>query len=194
MAPPGSPDEHAEAEERNRELVERVREGDPRAYDAFIREHWKPLVHFIAQSVRSVEDAKDLAQEAFFRVWDKRRSLRPNASLRAYLFHIARNLGLDENRRRRVRERWSVEAERLNAEPGYAAEALDALQHAELMHLVRRAVDSLPPRRRQALTLVHVHGFSYKEAAGIMAIAPQTLADQVAAAIAQLRRMLVRSS
>src|SRR5437016_4267795 len=53
-----------------------------------------------------------------------------------------------------------------------------------------RAIAGLPGRRREAFTLVHVQQLSYREAAEVMGIAPQTVANQVAAALAQLRCQL----
>jgi len=177
--------------ERDRALIDRIRAGDTGAFDGFIQEQWKPLVYFVSQSVGNVDDAEDLAQEVFFRIWSRRRGLRPEARLRAYLFQIARNLVIDHFRKRRVRDRWARDRARATTEVDPTPETLELLTREELLAAVEAAIARLPPRRREAFTLVHTHGFSYRDAASIMGIAPQTLADQVSAALGQLRRWLV---
>jgi RNA polymerase sigma-70 factor, ECF subfamily len=173
--------------------AERLRAGDRIAFDAFITAHWAPLVHYIRDRVRVLEHAQDLAQESFARVWEQRERLDPSRSVVAYLYRVARNLVIDELRKLDVRRRWEEEA--LLDEPGaglgtFGPGPLQRLEAEETLAALTRAIDTLPVRRREAFLLVHAHGLSYREAAEVMGTAPQTVANQVAAALAEVRRIL----
>ena len=105
-----------------------------------------------------------------------------------YLYQIARNLVIDEYRKAEVRERWSAELEA----SGVVAfpTPLELLEHKQLLATVRRVIQELPERRREAFVLVHLQKLSHRQAADVMGTSPQTVANQVTAALAQLRRAL----
>jgi RNA polymerase sigma factor (sigma-70 family) len=171
----------------------RLREGDTRAFDGFIREHWAPVVFFLKQRVGQLEHAQDLAQESFARLWERRSTIDPSRSVVTYLYRIARNLAIDELRKLEVRRRWEEEARLASTHDAAADGAAGPLR---LMH-ERKALDTLaglieglPERRREAFVLVHVQGLSYREAAEVMGNAPQTVANQATTALAELRLAL----
>jgi len=172
------------------ELAERIRRGDEAALDRLLESHWSPLVAYVAGRVRDVELAKDIAQEAFVRLWERRHAIDPSRSVVAYLYQVARRRAIDELRRQDVHARWA-ERERWVASGATAQDApLTRLAEAEALAAVARAIAVLPARRREAFTLVHVQDLSYRQAADVMGTAPQTVANQVTAALAQLRREL----
>ena len=106
----------------------------------------------------------------------------------AWLYQTARNLAVDELRKIEVRRRWR-EAQP-DVEFASPPTPLQAAENRDVLEALRRALDALPDRRREAFTLVHLHGLSIREAAEVMGSAPQTVANQVAAAVAELRRSL----
>lgn len=159
--------------------------GDTTAFDAFLKLHWTPLIRYATLFLGSVDDAQDIVQEAFVRLWEQRAELRASGSIRAYLYQIARNLAINEQKRRDLHRRLeSRETERLLPRLATPAQALDA---SELEAVVRLAVESLPARRREAFVLAHLDDLPHREIAGIMDIAPQTVANQISAALAELR-------
>lgn len=167
-----------------------MRRGDERAFQRFLDEHWARLVSYIVGRVGDAELAKDIAQDAFMRLWQQRRELDPDRSITAYLYKTALHRTIDELRKREVRARWSERAREAPPPTEASDSPLRRLVDRELLQAVQRAIDRLPDRRREALTLVHVQDLSYREAAEAMGNAPQTVANQVAAALAQLRSEL----
>jgi len=171
-------------------LGERIRRGEEQALDQLLEDRWAPLVTYVAARVGDIELAKDIAQDAFVRLWEHRREIDPRRSVAAYLYQMARSRAIDELRKRVVRARW-LEREQLGApSPGEEGNPLRQLADREVLGILERAIAGLPARRREAITLVHVQGLSYKQAAEVMGSAPQTVANQVAAALAELRRDL----
>jgi len=171
-------------------LAERIRQGDERAFDRLLEERWALLVAYIVGHVGDVELAQDIVQDAFVRLWERRRDIDPSRSLVAYLYQMARRRAIDELRREEVRKRWAERERRLTAEATITDAPLRRITDREVLAAVERAIAGLPGRRREAFTLVHVQDLSYRQAAAVMGSAPQTVANQVAAALAQLRREL----
>ncbi|WP_423141442.1 sigma-70 family RNA polymerase sigma factor [Parablastomonas sp. CN1-191] len=127
--------------------------------------------------------ADDLVQETAIKAWTARERFNPGTNMRAWTFVILRNHYRSEIRRnRRQGEYDEAAAERILI--------TDAGQEAPL-HLndMQRALQKLPPERREALLLVGAGGFSYEEAAAICECAVGTMKSRVArgrAALAQL--------
>lgn len=170
-----------------RELAERIRAGDLSGFNAFLQENWAGVVRYIASFLGSTDEAKDIAQEAFVRLWEGRSGLRPNTSARPYLYRIARNLALNERRRRELQ--YVLEAQRARDRPSVRTPAWE-LELTELRALIERAIESLPERRREAFVLAHLQDVPHREIAEIMGISPQTVANQISLALAQLRESL----
>src|SRR2546429_607737 len=79
------------------ELVwaDRIRAGDVDAFEALYRKYWQPLYAFAFRYVRSKEDAEEVAQEVFFRIWRGRAQWIPAGAVRNYLYLAVRNAGRD---------------------------------------------------------------------------------------------------
>jgi RNA polymerase sigma-70 factor, ECF subfamily len=171
-------------------LARKLRDGDLIAFDGFVRAQWPRLVYYLADRVRLRDLAEDLAQEALARVWQHRQRLDPASSVVSYLYQTARNLAIDELRKVEVRRKWREQEQRLLFDPGEGVTPLQQVENREALDALRRALEALPQRRREAFLLVHVQQLSRGEAAEVMGNSPQTVANQVAAALVELRRAL----
>jgi len=169
------------------EQTQQIRKGSTAAFDAFLKEYWRLLVEYMGSFVESVDEAEDLAQEAFLRVWSRRDTLDASRCLRSYLYQTARNLAI--NRARDLALHRRLEARELSR-PLPAATPERVLEVEELRVLVQHALDALPARRREAFILAHLQNLSHIEIAQVMGIAPQTVANQISVALSTLRRNL----
>jgi RNA polymerase sigma-70 factor, ECF subfamily len=164
-----------------------VRAGSARAFEAVVEAHWSPTAWYAQHLVGDSDQASDVAQEAFTRLWQLRGEWEPTGSVRVWLLRTARNLIVSEARRRAVRARWAGRAHWNQKQP---STPLQEMERTELREAIQLAVQSLPPRRREVFTLFHVQDLSYREIAEIMDIRPQSVANYLQAAIADLRRQL----
>jgi RNA polymerase sigma-70 factor, ECF subfamily len=169
------------------DIMERLAAGERSALDDLLQIYWGPVVGYISRAFNDVEGAQDIAQETFWRAWELRGQWR-GGSARAYLFRMARNLSVDELRRRRARERAELKSEVIEGRPPPTPD--DVYGQAELIAQVDSAIQSLPPRRREVLTLVYLQGLTYREAAEVMDISVKTVGNQITAAVAELRRVM----
>jgi len=167
-------------------LLSRIRRGDASALGILLERHWAPVVRYVSGVLDSCDAAEDVAQETFVRLWERRKAWGLKGSVRALLFRVAHNLSLDELRRRSARERTarSVSRESLRLLPD------EALENLELHTVVTRAVNSLPQRRREVFMLVRHHGLSYREVGKVLDLSPQTVANHLTMALADLRKLL----
>ncbi len=150
---------------------------------------WPELVRYAAAQLGDADLARDVAQEAFIQVWERRRGWRPRGSARVYLYRIARHLVIDEQRRRAVRRRWRDRQGRDDAAwTARASTPADVLDATILARRFRAAVASLPDRRREVFELVFQRGLSHREAAAVMDVSAQTVANQMSAALRTVRR------
>lgn len=169
-------------------LVARLALDDGQALAALMERYWRPMVGFALDKMHSQDAAEDLVQEAFVRVWERRRELRPYASPRAYLYRVLRNLITDDFRRRRLRDRFSFL--RSLSDPVEVPSPLATLEASEFATAANRAVNALPERRRDVFVLAHLQGLSYREVAEAMGITPRTVANHMSLALTQLRNAL----
>lgn len=167
--------------------MRRLRLGDGDALAELMRGYWTPLVRYAARLMGTAEGAEDVVQETFVVLWKERAEWDGSGSPRALLYGITRRLVLKERRHRSVRERW---VERIRRGFRSVPTPFEATHQSELRDALQAAIDALPPRRREAFVLSRYHDLSLREVAEIMQISPQTVANQVSAAVAELRRSL----
>jgi RNA polymerase sigma-70 factor, ECF subfamily len=166
------------------ELLAGLREGDVAALDVLLERYWSPLIAYVARMSGTPDTAEDIAQRTFHRLWERRATWRSTGSVRGLLYRIAHNLAVSEHRSERARTRADVVGGEAAPEP---ATPLELLENEELREALDRAIQSLPPRRREVFVLRCVHDLSYKEIARVMRISPQTVANQLSHALAALR-------
>jgi RNA polymerase sigma factor (sigma-70 family) len=160
----------------------RTPETDPRQA-SFKREMTAVIPHLraFARGLCGASDvADDLVQETLLKAWAARDRFEPGTSMRAWTFVILRNAWLTDLRRNRFRGEYDEQvAERILVTPG---EQEGPIHLADL----NRALQALPPERREALLLVGAGGFSYEEAAEICGCAVGTIKSRVGRARAAL--------
>ncbi|MXX54294.1 MAG: sigma-70 family RNA polymerase sigma factor [Gemmatimonadetes bacterium] len=178
----------ATGDDRLDRLMAAIKGGSSRALGRLMSLCWDELVRYAASQLGDVEVARDVVQEAFIQVWERRRGWQPRGSARAYLYRIVRHLVIDEKRKQGVRRRWAEGQRLVDApRPATPAEELDAKVLADAFEA---AVASLPDRRREVFELVFQRGLSHAEAAAVLDISAQTVANQMSAALRSVRRAI----
>ena len=188
--PPGSPgaalvaageavDEGAERPSGERELLERVRQGDREAFGELVALHQRSVYGLALRLTRNPDDARDLAQEAFVRAWAARERFDPTRPFAPWVLTITRRLGVD---RLRHQGRWKKQE---LPEPGTpaappaqliaAADADTALETAQLGDALLRALATVPEHYRAVIELHHLQGRPVAEIATILGRPPGTV-------------------
>jgi len=170
------------------ELLERIKASDADAYAILVRRYWPALRTYARRLLRDTDTAQDVVQETFVRIWERREAWRQKGSVAALLFRICRNLAVDERRRPHTRV-LRLQGKISEAVPTEGT-AADQVHQAELSDVVARAIEALPAKRREVFTLARLKHLSYHEIGELMRLSPQTVANLVSLALADLRAAL----
>lgn len=137
-----------------------------REFAELIADHQRELVSLAYRFVGNVEDAKDLAQWAFARLWLHRDSLKAERKVFYYLRRILVNLCIDHLRRREpVKEDLAVAEDRLLES---APDPLQALEMQEWQALLARSIAQLKPKQKATIILRDLEGYSVAETAELL--------------------------
>lgn len=164
---------------------------EPEAYRQAVVEMKDRIFGYATSLLRDREEARDVTQEAFIRLWEHRESVADGAAARAWTLRTAHNLCIDLLRQRRTRRGRALDDIPEPAAPLETAPDRPTDRRA-LRDEVRQALDRLPPRDRALLLLREVHDRTYEELAATLEVPLGTLKSLVHRARARLRRELER--
>lgn len=156
------------------QLMASMREGDTAALQILLDRHWTGVYGYAYRLLGEPDDADDVAQDVFVRVWEHRGRWKARGSARSYLYRVARNLVLLRRRHEAVQFRAAPEVRRRS--PGVTTPA-EELAQTELKKAFERAFQALSDQRREAFLLVRLRGLSFDEAAQVMGITKKTVAN-----------------
>ena len=145
-------------------LVERFRRGDQRAFDELVIKYQSPIYYLILRIIGHSEEAADIAQNTFVRVYQKLHSFRGKASFKTWLYRIAINLSKNYLREKMKKERLPS----LQDTGGVEENKVEEMIAKERSQMVREALFQLPERQKLALILRIYEELPYKEIARIM--------------------------
>lgn len=177
------------------DLVARAQDGRSDAFAELVNRYHRPVIHFVQRMVGSREDAEDIAQESFVRVFRYLDRLEPQAKFSTLLFGISRNLALnflrDTGRRGRGktfsltdRDNQDIQIEDDNLRPDRVARL------NEIEARIEEGIMQLSPKHREVLVLRELQGMDYATIAEIVKCRKGTVKSRIARAREQLRTLL----
>jgi RNA polymerase sigma-70 factor (ECF subfamily) len=154
----------------------RVKRGDRAAFAELVEKYNQPVLNFIYRSLRDETEAEDLAQNVFLQVYKSRSRYQRTAKFSTWLFTIARNLCLNELRRRSRHHAESIEETQTENEDQPQRQYEDKSQmappekllHGELAQKIEEALAELPENQRSAILLCRQDELSYDEIAEVL--------------------------
>jgi RNA polymerase sigma-70 factor, ECF subfamily len=171
-------------------LAARIAADDRAAFRQLFDGELAGLVRYAVSLLRSRDDARDVAQEAFFRLWRARERLDPASDPVRLLYAIVRNLARDRLRHRAVEDRPHPQLDSSHLLDAATVENTDDADEIEAA--VQRALGSLSERQRQVVLLRWRRQLTYEEIGAELGIASGTASAHMQRAIAQLRQVLPR--
>jgi RNA polymerase sigma-70 factor (ECF subfamily) len=155
----------------------RVQQGDLQAFEGLVDQYKRPIFNLVYRMLRDRDEAEDITQKVFIQVYRASDRYRPTAKFSTWIFTIARNLTLNEIRRR-SRKPWTDSldettdgegpTQRLDPPDHRARPANQELAHQEFLECLEQAIDQLPENQRIAVLLCREGDISYEEMAKVM--------------------------
>lgn len=160
-----------------RELIRLLTAGDEYAFEQLYRIYSVPVLKKLVSLVKDEEIAKELLQDIFLKVWQKRGELDASLSFRGFLFRIAENKVIDVLRRAACDRKLLAHITRIATAGENSTETF--VQFREVNEALQRAISSLPPQRKKVFVLCKLEGKTYEEVAQLLGISPGTVNDHV---------------
>ncbi len=180
-------------------LMLRVRDDDAGAFEELVELYQQRLVALMHHLVGNAEEAEDLAQEVFLRVYRSRKQYRPRSKFSTWLFTIANNLALNALRSRQRKPMLSLPAQDSGPLGPRPAEQLvrdrgsgpmRRLERQELAERIRQALEGLNERQRMAVVLNKFEDMNYAEIAEVMGLTTKAVKSLLSRARENLRAAL----
>ena len=172
--------------------IQHAAEGDQAAWETIVRTYWRKVFNVAYRFVGTYEEAEDLTQEFFFKVFRSLGTFDRRANFLTWLISVSRNYCIDRYRSgRRDREVFAreVDAATIPAEaPGPNPHSRVELQ--DRVALLREALRALSPPLRAAVLLRDVHELSYQEIADKLGVAEGTVKSRINRGRAELARQI----
>jgi RNA polymerase sigma-70 factor (ECF subfamily) len=157
-------------------LMLRVKQGDGAAFAALVDKYKQPVLNLVYRMLHDATEAEDLAQNVFVQVFRSAHRYEVSAKFSTWLFTIARNLALNELRRRSRHPSESMDATRPEHDDQPLQQFEDkktfsppeSLLHRELEQKIERALAELPENQRTAILLCRQDELSYEEIAKVL--------------------------
>jgi len=168
------------------QLGQSIKYGDERSFELFFRLYYVRLCSFANKFLNNPEESKEIVQDAFTKIWEGRKEINPEDSLKSYIFKITQNLCLNKLKREKVESRF-VEIYKLAYMDQYELSAHESLLNRELEEEITMAFMKLPAGCRKVFELSRIGGHKYKEIADICHISVKTVEAQMSKALRLLR-------
>ena len=171
------------------QIFEAVRFGDEAAYERLFRAYYPRLCGFAATLVTDREEAEEVVQTLFCRLWEQRDTLEVTTSVQAYLFRAVRNASLNHLKKVKIRDAYkshnlTVMEQNHEFQPDHAV-------HSELRLALEKAIAELPEQCRLIFKMSRFEELKYKEIAEKLGISPKTVENQMGKALKVLRLQMV---
>ena len=179
----------------NTELTNRLKTGDPKAFEILFSNWFEPLVNFSVQYIRDPEVARNIVQTIFMKVWEKRQLINEELNIKSYLFTATKNDCLSYLRHLRIENRYfeTTTAQLSDYQLNYEALeqlSFDPVDLENIDRIIRDTVRQLPERCREVFIMSRYEDMRNKEIAEKLNISVKAVEANISRALKALRENL----
>ncbi|MHC1706331.1 MAG: RNA polymerase sigma-70 factor [Bacteroidales bacterium] len=169
-------------------LCREIRNGNKAAFEKVFRIYYASLCSYASTLSGSYEEAEEIVQDVFFRIWQDKDKLDIQISLKAYLFRAIRNGCLNHIKHEKIKINYARETVAIqnNTQPAWH----HPMESRESQQRVMTAIEKLPSERQKIFRMIRLEERKYKEVAGILGISVKTVENQMGKAMRFLREEL----
>jgi len=159
------------------QLLIALKSGDRSAFEKIYRGYSPRIFLNILKMVKSAEDAQEILQDVFVKVWEKRELIDPEQSFKSYLFQISRFTVYNFIRKINLDKKLKAYLSRESTELYTHIE--ESIAYRESDRFIMDAIEELPNQRKQIYKLCKIEGKSYAEVGQQLGISPSTINDHI---------------
>jgi RNA polymerase sigma-70 factor (family 1) len=169
-----------------KELIESLKNGDKHAFEQLYHNYKVRIYGNLFKMTKSDEVSEELLQELFVKIWTGREKLDPERSFKSYLFKIAENLVYDFFRQAARDKKMEAYLKSVAAPENSPIE--QHIYYKEGNYVLTKAIEQLPPKRKQVYILCKIEGKSYEEVSRLLGVSISTVNEHIVKASQVVRK------
>jgi RNA polymerase sigma-70 factor, ECF subfamily len=173
-------------EKSDTDLLNLLKKGDMRAFDTIYERYCKRMYCFAIRYIKQEEDAEEIVQEVFLKIWESRKRIDTYSSFNSFIFTIAYNTTISLLRKR-VNENKYLEQLQLRQQINNSDEIIDEIHFKQIKEQLNTSLNQLTPRQREIFLLSREEGLTHSEIAKKLNISPNTVKNHLVTVLSFLR-------
>jgi len=173
---------------RDTEIIGRIRQGDVEQFESLFRSSYVSLVRYAKTLIKDHDNAEEIVQDLFFRLWHDKEKIKIESSLNGYLFRSVHNRCLHYIEHNRVVERHAEEMSYRQTDS--QENPSDILHYKELQARIARILERLPERCGKIFYMSRFEGLKYTEIAEKLSVSVKTVESNMGRALKEFRKEL----
>lgn len=170
------------------ELIDNLKNGDVEAFNMVYKKYARKLYAFALKYLKSVEEAEELVQSVFVKLWENQSKLKKETSFQSYLFTIAYNEICNMFRRRKYQQEYAANTKITKIEFEDSSET--QINYQSTLQQIEIIIGKLPENQRRAFVKSRLEGRSTKEIASEIGLSPGTVDNYISDALKLIRNNL----
>ncbi|MBP6238781.1 MAG: RNA polymerase sigma-70 factor [Saprospiraceae bacterium] len=155
--------------------------------------HYSPLCNFAYRITDDIDQAEDIVQDIFVKVWNDPDLLDGNKNINSYLYSMVRNRALEVIRRENISQKINQQLEYIQNNAATTNVEEDEIEKLLLLEQIYVSIRQLPPKCSEVFTLSKVNGLTYVQIAEKMNISVKTVENHMGKALRLMRELLTKS-
>jgi RNA polymerase sigma-70 factor (ECF subfamily) len=165
-----------------------LKNGNAKAFEVLFKQWYEPLCKYAHSLLQDRDEAEDIAQKTFCKLWDQRDKVEIHTSIKSYLYRMVHNECLNRIKQLQIQSEHKEKIANSSAIADNCTE--ETLFHKELSKRIELAIAALPERCREVFLLSRMQHLSYVKIAETLQISPNTVETQIVKALKVLRMKL----
>jgi RNA polymerase sigma-70 factor, ECF subfamily len=171
-----------------KELLIRLIEGDSLAFEKIYYSYVERVYYFALRYLRNSADAEEMVQEVFAKIWESRKNINTELSFSGYLLTTTKNTIFNDHRKKVNHQAYCSYIIAYLQKSMQSVE--DEVIYNDLMDLLNKTINELPPKRQEIFKMSRYQGMPYKEIAKKLAISEKTIETHIRLALRDIKGVL----
>ena len=170
------------------EILLAIRQGNERVYETVFRKHYQALCNYACGILKDMDDAEEVVQSIFLKLWEQRESIEINVSLKSYLYRAVHNTCLNRLKHLKIQDTYrQYVGDYLEETFDSATEIMDKV---ELENRIENALEKLPEQCKIIFKMSRFEELKYQEIANKLGLSIKTIENQIGKALRIMRMEL----